>query len=405
MNSILGKILSNILIVPIRFYQGAISPFTPAACRHFPTCSEYSVAALKRFGPVRGSWMAITRIGRCNPWGTSGFDPVPKFLVKKINLSKMMNKNEKLLKSDRLKQHKLFAIIAMIIITLASCNQAGLKEQQASDKINVMVSILPQKYFVEQIAGNKAVVSVLIPPGSNPHVYDPTPRQMEEISHTRIYFMIGYLGFEQALKSSLTDNYPNLKMYNQSSGVAVMGHEGEPCEHTEHHEDESGIDPHTWLSPKNALIMAKTTLDYLIENSPENAQAFTGNYEKFISKINLLDQKIDSILRDLPNRKFMIFHPSLTYFAKDYQLIQIPIEFEGKEPAPARLKDAIAAAKSSGIHVIFIQKEFDAENAKIIANEIQGKVVQIDPLSSEWEENLIQIARSIRDSFNDVQKN
>ncbi len=318
---------------------------------------------------------------------------------------KTMNKIEKPLTSDRLKQHQLLAIITLIIITFASCNQAGLKEQKAIDTIHVMVSILPQKYFVEQIAGNKAVVSVLIPPGSNPHVYDPTPRQMEEISRTEIYFMIGYLGFEQVLKSSLIDNYPNLKMYNQSSGVNLMGHEGEACEHAEHQPDESGIDPHTWLSPKNVLVMAKTTLDNLIENSPENAQAFTENYEQFIRKINLLDYKIDSILENLPSRKFMIFHPSLAYFAKDYNLIQIPIEFEGKEPAPARLKDAVAAAKSSGIHVIFIQKEFDAENAKIIANEIQGKVAQIDPLSADWEENLIQIAQSIKDSFYDTNQN
>lgn len=401
-----GKVLSGLMIIPIRFYQGAISPFTPASCRHIPTCSEYSVEALKRFGPFKGGCLALKRIGRCNPWGTSGFDPVPRFFIKKINLKKFSNKTNKIMKTDLLKRPTLLAILAVIMVFITSCSPSNKSGQNGDGKkIQVLVSILPQKYFVEQIGGAKVEVSVLIPPGSNPHIYDPTPRQMEEISYTEIYFMIGYLGFEQAWKTSLMDNYPKLKIYNQSLGIKLLGHEGAPCHDAEHQTDGSGIDPHTWLSPKNALIIAENTLKTLNENYPENAEYFGKNYQQFSSKINLLNIEIDSILKDLPSRTFMIFHPSLSYFANDFNLTQIPIEFEGKEPAPARLKAAVAAAKESGIKIIFIQKEFDAENARIIANEIQGKIVQIDPLSGDWENNLLQIAREISSSFKAETKN
>ncbi len=400
MKSHAGKIFSGILIIPIRFYQSAISPFTPAACRHVPTCSEYSIEALKKFGPLKGGWLALKRIGRCNPWGTSGFDPVPKLMIKKLDLKKFTHKNEKLMKTDLLKDHKFTVLMAMMLVLFTSCNQNA-PNQKPGDigKINVLVSILPQKYFVEQIGGEKVNVSVLIPPGSNPHVYDPTPRQMEEISHAEIYLMNGYLSFEHAWTSSLEDTYPQLKIYNQSLGIKLLGHEGEACDHAEHQTDESGIDPHTWLSPKNAFVLAENTLNFLTENSPENAEFFKANYQIFLLKLLQLDQKVDSILTDLPSRKFMIFHPSLAYFANDYNLTQISIEYEGKEPAPAQLKESVASAKESGIKVIFIQKEFDAENAKIIANEIQGRVVQIDPLSGDWENSILRIAIEIKDSF------
>jgi len=401
MKSLAAKIFSGILIIPIRFYQAAISPFTPAACRHVPTCSEYSIEAVKKFGPIKGGWLGLKRIGRCNPWGTSGFDPVPGFIIKKLDMKKFTPNNEKILKTDLLKHHKFTALIALMLVLLTSCYQNSPKQKSGdTGKINVLVSILPQKYFVEQIGGEKVNISVLIPPGSNPHVYDPTPRQMEEISHAEVYFMIGYLSFENAWKSSLEDNYPQLKIFNQSLGIKLLGHEGEACDHAEHHTEEAGIDPHTWLSPKNAFVLAENTLKFLSENSPENAEFFKANYQLFILNLHKLDHQIDSILTDLPSRKFMIFHPSLSYFANDYNLIQLSIEFEGKEPAPAQLKASIATAKESGIKVIFVQKEFDAENAKIIASEIQGKVVQIDPLSDDWERVLLQIAREIKDSFN-----
>jgi len=399
MKPLAGKFLSAILIIPIRFYQVAISPLTPASCRHIPSCSEYAVEAIKRYGPARGGWLAVQRIARCNPWGTSGFDPVPFFLIKKMNLKKFTNKNDNYLKSDRLKQKTILSILGLMLLLFTACHQTGSNPQSTDNKIRVLVSILPQKYFVEQIAGEKAEVSVLIPPGSNPHVYDPSPRQMEEISQAEIYFTIGYLGFEQALKPSLQNNYPGLKIVNQSMGIRILSQEGAACEHEDHQADQTGIDPHTWLSPKNALKISETTLKMLVSNYPENADYFTANYQKLVKNISDLDHQIDSILRDLPSRNFMIFHPSLSYFASDYNLNQIPIEFEGKEPSPARLEEAITEARKNNVRVIFVQVEFDAENAKIVADEIGGKVVQIDPLSGDWANNLLMIAKEIKTSF------
>lgn len=393
MSQILKSALSSILIVPVRIYQVAISPFTPAACRHVPTCSEYSVQALKVHGPGRGGWLALKRIGRCHPWGTSGFDPVPKILVKKVNMKKYKSDNKRAPYYDLL-MGKMVMMLFVLMMFFVSCGQQQQKTED-SETPNVLVSILPYKYFVENIAGDLLEVTVLIPPGSSPHAYDPTPRQMAEISRVGIYFYNGNLSFEQSLINKMKDNYPQLELDCLSDGIKLI--ESKECSDDDRDDhDHHGVDPHTWLSTMNGKIIAKNILRALAQKYPQHKDAFLENYNLLVAEIDMVHFEITEQLTGLSSRKFMIFHPSLSYFAQDYNLQQIPIEFEGKEPSPAQLRASIDMAKQEGLKAVLIQKEFDIENAKIIASEIEGGVVQIDPLFEAWNKNLLDIAEKIK---------
>lgn len=399
LNSTPRKLASALLIIPVRIYQYAISPFTPAACRHIPTCSEYTIQALKLHGPVKGGWLGLKRIGRCNPWGTSGFDPVPQFLIKKIKLTKYSSQKQKILKTDLLKQHVHLLFIGLMMVTLFSCNSQNGKNNE-NEKPKIVVSIAPQKFIIDKIAGDLVEVMVMIPPGTSPHVYDPTPRQMLEVGKSDIYFFVGKLGFEEASYYSIKDAYPHLTLINLCDDLDLIT--GDNHDHGDH--QHSGFNPHTWMSPQNMALMAKRIKTVLAEKYPQHNEKLEKNLAAFQEEILRIDQEIKTQLSGLPNLTFMIFHPSLTYFARDYRLTELAIEFEGKEPAPSQLRQNIDMARTAGTKVIFIQKEFDTENAKIIAKEIDGRIVQIDPLAEKWDESLMQIVHELKLSYTESMK-
>jgi zinc transport system substrate-binding protein len=387
------KITKGILIFPIRIYQYAISPLTPAACRHVPNCSEYSVQAVDMHGPLKGGWLALKRIGRCNPWGTSGFDPVPKFLVKKIDMKKYSIPKNKIQKYDLLKPVLVLMLAIFGGLMLSSCNN-GNKEQSGTDgMIKVLVSISPQKYFGEKIGGDIVDVDVLIPAGSNPHLYDPTPGQLIGIAGTAIYYYNGHLDFEKYWLDNIIESNPKLVPVKISEGVVLLN--DSECNGHDHQGHNHGVDPHIWLSTENARIIAANIYNSLEKYSPLNSEYFYKNYKGLLHEIDSLEAEITGKMSELENRKFMIFHPTLSYFAKEFGLEQIPIEFEGKEPTPKHLKNAIRLAKEAGIKVIFIQKGFDISNAAIIARELGGTLVEIDPLSEDWNNSLIFISNQI----------
>lgn len=398
-HSWLGSLAQGLLIAPVRFYQYAISPFTPASCRHIPTCSEYTVQAIRKHGIVAGGALSANRIARCHPWGTSGIDPVPDFIIKKIKLHKIAGHTPHAPRYDLLRQKIISMFAIFLVVMMAGCNSPT--EQKSQQKHHrVLVSILPQKYFVDQISGGLLQTIVLIPPGTSPHVYDPAPRQLAEIAKTDIYFYNGALSFEQHLLGEISANFPLLKTIALSKGITMLGgsehhHDGDDDGHGH---DPSGIDPHIWLSPDNVKLMAKTIYASLAAFYPEDSTRFRENFERFSAEIDHTDSLIRQELQGMQNRSFMIFHPSLTYFANYYNLQQIPIEMHGKEPSPAQMLQSIRQAKEAGLHTLFIQVEFDRANAELIAREIDGRIVQIDPLAYNWPENMLTIARALSQS-------
>jgi len=258
----------------------------------------------------------------------------------------------------------------------------------------VSVSILPQKYFVEQIAGNLVKVNVLVPPGSSPHNYEVLPSQMKDLSKSKVWLQVGLLTLEDALKAKLADINKNLAIINSSEGIVpIAGSEHEEVGHE--HSDNEAFDPHIWLAPADVKIMAKNTLNALKVGFPQHSIAFDENYARFIARIDSVSAVIDQKLSSLKNRNILIFHPALAYFARQFKLSQIALEFDGKEPSPKHMKEIVDLAHQQNIHVIFIQKEFDPAFAQQLSREIEGKVVIIDPLDYNWEKQMLDITEKI----------
>jgi zinc transport system substrate-binding protein len=258
----------------------------------------------------------------------------------------------------------------------------------------VSVSILPQKYFVEQIAGNLIQVNVLVPPGSSPHNYEVLPSQMKDLAKSKAWIQVGLLTLEDALKAKLADINKNLAIINSSEGIIpIAGIEHEEAGH-EHSANEA-FDPHIWLAPTEVKIMAKNTLNALKVGFPQHSNAFDSNYTRFIARIDSVSTAIEQKLAPMKNRNILIFHPALAYYARQFNLSQIALEFDGKEPSPKHMKEIVDMAHEQNIHVIFIQKEFDPAFAQQLSREIEGKVVIIDPLDYNWEKQMLDITEKI----------
>ena len=259
----------------------------------------------------------------------------------------------------------------------------------------ITVTIEPQRYFTEQIVDTFFRVNTLVPPGTSPETYDPTPGQMVELSHSEMYMKVGYLGFEQVWMDRIAKNNPQLKIIDTSHGIDLIASE-EECEDDDHEGHHHGpVDPHTWSSPKQAMIIIRNIYEAVIKLAPEHNDEFTRNYLTLKKEIEETDSVVTQLLSSVESKSFIIYHPALTYLAKDYGLTQYCIEFEGKEPSPDLLQQLVNTAREKNIKVIFVQQEFDRKNAEIIAKETGCKLVTINPLSYHWKEEMIRIAQAI----------
>jgi zinc transport system substrate-binding protein len=209
------------------------------------------------------------------------------------------------------------------------------------------------------------------------------------------FFANGFLGFEEAYVEKFQSINPNLVFVNTSANVELIQAEGH------HHGDqlhEKGVDPHTWSSPEGARIIARNIYNGMVKIDPANQEKFRVNLDRLLARIDSVDQVVNAILTDIPSRTFMVFHPALGYFAREYHLEQLSIEFEGKIPTPRHIQNIVQEARQQNIKNILIQREFDVENAEIIANETGSKVIQIDPLAYDWPNEMISLARKMATS-------
>jgi zinc transport system substrate-binding protein len=222
------------------------------------------------------------------------------------------------------------------------------------------------------------------------------PSQLKDIANSAIWFRIGYIGFEYSWKDKIEQANPNMKVVDLSEGLDLI------AEETEQHGDHvhvNGVDPHIWLSPGLVKKMAHRITAELTELNPEKGPEYKGNYLKFVKEIDQLHIQIKNRLKEVQGKKFIVFHPSLTYFARDYALEQYSLEAGGKEPTPQHLAEMVDLANKENIKVIYIQSEFDREHARVFAEEIKGEVVQVRPLDPAWSDNLLEITQILVDNF------
>lgn len=271
----------------------------------------------------------------------------------------------------------LYMMLCSFLFIISSCNK-----NQERDFNTLSVTIAPLKYFTEQIAGNHFEIKSLLPPNTSPENFQPQPEQLLLVSNSEALLGIGSLGFEKVWLTNLAASLPDVKILTTQNTVPKIENNGR-------------IDMHLWMSPKNAKIIANNICNELIVIDSSNANFYHQRLKLFHQKVDSLDSYIRQQTDQLKNRAFAIYHPALSYFAKDYNLKQISIEQNGKEPTPQELKELIKTLKREQVKVLFIEEEFPKEKVQTIEEATGLEAIVINPLNAEWDKEIISITNAL----------
>jgi zinc transport system substrate-binding protein len=278
----------------------------------------------------------------------------------------------------------LFSIIFLLFIF--SC---GSKDDSQKNKLTVVVTILPQKYLVDRISGGRVNCFALVCEGQNPHSYEPTAKQISEISQSKIWFLSG-VDMEIALKDKIASVSRGLMIVDITEGVNFRktdAHEHEEAEN-EHHHNSTDADKHIWLGREPLKIMSRSILQTLVSLDSNSKDFYEENYKKLITDIDSVFEELKIKLAPLKGRKVFVYHPAFGYFFDDFGIMQVAVEAGGKEPDARSLANLIALAKKEKPVAIFVQKQFPVTAADKIARSAGAEVVMLDPLSYEWIDNI-----------------
>jgi zinc transport system substrate-binding protein len=286
-------------------------------------------------------------------------------------------------------------LVIILTAMLFACGSQKNKNE-AKEKQVVTVSILPLETFVQKIAGDDFKVNVLLPPGASPADFTLIPSQLKDIARSEVWFRIGYIGFEFSWKEKIEQANREMKVVNLSEGLDLINDEHLPSGKKS---ATGGINPHTWLSPVLVKQMAGRITEELSALKPEKKQEYEKNLSQFLEEIDELDAEIRTALKPYEGRQIILFHPSLSYFAREYGLVQYSLEPGGKQPTPQRMTALIDFAQKEDIGVIYIQSDLDRSQARVFAEEIDGEVVEMWPLNPEWFKNLREITGLLIEHF------
>jgi zinc transport system substrate-binding protein len=305
--------------------------------------------------------------------------------------------------NSRITMALCMVVLTVILLMASGCVQqqgAGVPADNRTTPFTVAVTILPQKQFVERIAGEHARIIVLVPPGASPHTHEPTPKQLEDISQASVYIKVGSgIEFERAWMNKLSGINPRMVVVDSSTGIQLISgyhddDEADAATGAQYHESEekAGADPHIWLSPKNAKIMVENTYQGLARADPEHKTVYRANTDAYLKELDELDADISREISQKQIHAIMVYHPAWSYFARDYGLLQIPIETDGKDPSPKGIENLIRQAKEGNITVIFASLEYSTKSAEVIAKEIGGSVALVSPLEEDYLGNIRHVA-------------
>ncbi|WP_230404530.1 metal ABC transporter solute-binding protein, Zn/Mn family [Nitratidesulfovibrio sp. HK-II] len=341
-----------------------------------------------------------------------------------------------------------FTLLSLFLLPglLAAPGSPAVAPARAAAAVQVAVSILPQKYFIQRIAGDLAEVTVMVPSGADPHTYEPKPSQMRGLAGARLYMTIG-VPFEKAWLDRITAaGGKDMTLVRLEKGIDLLpqdehfldeahGHDGEhkdghkdghdaakpsgakhDAKHDEHdgghhhdaeaaeghHHDHEGGDPHIWLSPALVKMMAGSIKAALVKADPAHAPLYRANHDAFVRELDELDLHINDLFENVPEnrRRFMVFHPAWSYFAHNYNLREVAIEVEGREPGPRQLTRIVEFAKKEKIEAIFVQPQFSKRGAETIARNVGATLIEADPLAEDWAANIRRVAEAMAKTLN-----
>ncbi len=338
-------------------------------------------------------------------------------MIKAVVSSELTEGNIESLSERRGLKIKIFILVlSLIFVVGVSFISIGYNSQLAvsEERLVVAVSLVPQATFVKAVAGDLVEVVTMIPPGFSPANHAPSPREIRQFSNAALYFTIGVSAEEGILRGALDINenlkiidlatevaqvYPDRnfallasKQNKEDKGIKTAGEGFCPCCFVP-----GGRDPHIWLSPKRVKLMIEVIARELSAIDPENESIYKENAQAYLNKLASLDREIRVTFQDITSRTFIVYHPAFGYFADEYGLTMVAMEKHGKRATASHLKDVIGLAREKDIRVILYQAEFDGRQARIVANEIGGKTIQVAPLAPDYIENLTRIAQIFAD--------
>lgn len=281
---------------------------------------------------------------------------------------------------------KSLLVLLLLVPLLSGC----VSQRESTGQIKVATTIIPLGEFVYAVGGDRVAVTVLVPPGAEPHTFDPSPSQMREVADADIYVENG-VGLESWMNSILSVN-PHMLVVDTSKGVSLIAGMDENA-------SGRAMDTHIWLSPRNAMIQVRNICDGLIRVDPAEKDYYANNRDNYIIKLKELDTYLNSTFAGTKKKKFVVLHPAWTYFARDYGLEQIAIEVEEKEPGPRYLTTVVKAALTNNITIVYVEPQYNPKMAEVISKEINGKVVSIDDLAPNYIENLKSVGEKIAESL------
>lgn len=266
----------------------------------------------------------------------------------------------------------------------------GINLCQGAEKIEVFVSILPQKYFVERLGAEHVNVNVMVKPGQSPETFEPSPKLMNTLAHANVFFTIG-MPFEKVWIQRVSSINQSLIIADTQPDTRLLL--------KAHRRHVNEFDPHTWLSPLLAIKQSETIYEYLSALKPQLKGVFENNLIKLKQDLLELDENISLELKNYSHtdrNHFMVFHPAFSYYARQYGLEQWAIEVGGKEPSSRQMAKIINRIKEKQVKWIIVEKQFDQSSAKTIAKSINAELIALDPLAKDYITNLKLITQQIK---------
>lgn len=275
----------------------------------------------------------------------------------------------------------------------------GCAQRREQDRIGVAVSVLPQSQFVERVGGDRVRVTVMVPAGANPHTYEPTPGQLIELSKARMYAKVGSsIEFELTWLDKIIQANKKMLVVDCSKGIELSGIDHSTYQESggRHHE---AMDPHIWVSPRNAITMVENIYKGLVSIDPQGKNYYKSNMDEYIGVLTELDGTIEQTLAGKIDRKFIVYHPSWGYLAKHYNLRQLAVEEEGKAPTARGIKRLVEQARKHNINIVFASPQFSTESAEVVAKEIGGRIVLLDPLEKDYVNNMQKVIEALAEAM------
>ena len=292
---------------------------------------------------------------------------------------------------------KYSATCFIFLLFLFSCQNQ--KKSDTTDnsvsldqKPRISVSIPPLKWIAEKIAGSDFTVTSVVSSNVSPELFDPSVKTIEELENSDLYFSFDLFTFEHKLEDAVSNTEKIHNILENNTYLIEEDHEA----HADEGHSHGGYDPHVWFSADIDSSIAENIKNVLSEKYPEKKDIFEKNYSDFISEVNSFKAELKNTLNNKKSKIFVIYHPALTYFAKEYGLTQISIEQEGKEPTAQYLKNIINEVKKNNVKVLLVQPQFPKSSVALISKEVPDiKIIEFNPL----EENIFDNLRKFTDSL------